>query len=71
MAPSSEDSVPTPSVPSPSLASAFLVTQSTFIAAATLLVLARVYVRSIIVKNVGLDDFFIVVALVDSLATNK
>lgn len=40
----------------------YLVTQSRFVAIATLLVLARVYVRVIVVKQFGLDDAVIVLA---------
>ena len=64
------DSAPTSSIPSPSATSTFLATQSAFIGVATLLVVARIYVRSVIIKNVGLDDFFVVVALVESLIAN-
>ncbi|KAL8747804.1 MAG: hypothetical protein Q9190_000348 [Brigantiaea leucoxantha] len=40
----------------------YLITQSTFVAIATLLVLTRVYVRSIVVKKFGFDDAVIVLA---------
>lgn len=48
---------------------AYLATQSTFVAIATLLVLIRVYVRTIVVKKFGLDDAIIVLALVCTLFT--
>lgn len=48
---------------------AYLATQSTFVAIATLLVLIRVYVRTIIVKKFGLDDAVIVLALVCTIFT--
>lgn len=38
--------------------------QTVLIAIATALVVLRLYVRSKIIRNVGLDDFFIVFALV-------
>ena len=38
--------------------------QTVFIAIATALVVLRLYVRSNVVRNLGLDDFFIVFALV-------
>lgn len=46
---------------------AYLATQSTFVAIATLLVLIRVYVRTVVVKSIGLDDAVIVLALILSL----
>ena len=49
---------------------AYLATQSTFVAIATLLILIRVYVRTIVVKKFGLDDAVIVLALVSTLFTN-
>lgn len=49
---------------------AYLATQSTFVAIATLLVLIRVYVRTVVVKSIGLDDAVIVLALVCTFFTN-
>lgn len=49
---------------------AYLATQSTFVAIAALLVVTRVYVRTIVVKKFGLDDAVIVLALVNTLLTN-
>ena len=46
------------------VASGWLAAQSTFVAIAALLVFVRIYVRSIIIKKVGLDDILIVIALV-------
>lgn len=46
---------------------AYLATQSIFVAIATLLVLTRVYVKTIVVKKFGLDDAVIVLALVSIL----
>lgn len=43
-----------------------LVLQSVLVAMATALVVARLYVRSMILKSVGLDEVFIVIALVSS-----
>ena len=43
-----------------------IVLQSVFVAIATVLVVARLYVRSMILKSVGLDELFIVIALVSS-----
>lgn len=48
----------------------YLATQSTFVAIAALLVVIRVYVRTIVVKKFGLDDAVIVLALVNTLLTN-
>lgn len=45
---------------------AYLVTQSTFVAIASLLVFIRVYVRTVVVKRFGLDDAVIVLALVST-----
>lgn len=53
--------------PSDKRGTAYLVIQSTFVAIATLLILIRVYVRIVVVRNFGLDDTFIVLALVSSL----
>ena len=65
MAWSDNVSAPAMIAPSFSASSAFLAIQSISIAVGTLLVLARVYVRSSIIKNIGLDDFFIVIGLVN------
>lgn len=65
MAPSTEDSALSLITPSPNATTAFLAVQSSFLAVATLSVLARFYVRSTIIKNIGLDDIFIVIGLVD------
>lgn len=46
---------------------AYLATQSIFVAIATLLVVTRVYVKTIVVKKLGLDDAVIVLALILSL----
>lgn len=46
---------------------AYLATQSIFVAIATLLVVTRVYVKTIVVKKFGLDDAVIVLALILSL----
>ena len=43
-----------------------IVLQSVFVAIATVLVVARLYVRSMILKSVGLDELFIIIALVSS-----
>ena len=43
-----------------------LVLQSVLLGIATALVVARLYVRSMILKSVGLDEVFIVIALVSS-----
>ena len=48
----------------------YIATQSTFVAIAALLVFARVYVRTFIVKKFGLDDAVIVLALVSVIFTN-
>lgn len=48
---------------------AYLATQSTFVTIATLLVLMRIYVRTIVVKKFGLDDTIIVLALVSIFFT--
>ncbi len=45
---------------------AIIVLQSVLVAIATALVVARLYVRSMILKSVGLDEVFIVIALVSS-----
>ena len=45
----------------------YLVTQSISVAIATLLVLTRVYVKTIVVQKFGLDDSVIVLALVSIL----
>ena len=45
---------------------AIIVLQSVLLAIATTLVVARLYVRSMILKSVGLDEVFIVIALVSS-----
>lgn len=45
--------------------SVWLATQSTSVAIGTLLVLTRIYIRSIIIKKIGLDDMFIVIGLVN------
>ncbi|KAF6224620.1 hypothetical protein HO173_012963 [Letharia columbiana] len=47
--------------------SVWLATQSTSVAIGTLLVLTRIYIRSIIIKKIGLDDMFIVIGLVIAL----
>lgn len=46
---------------------AYLATQSIFVAIATILVLTRVCVRTIVVKKFGLDDAVIILALVSIL----
>lgn len=51
-------------IPRPLEASAFLATQSVAIVVATLVVIARIYVRSVVLKNVGLDDLFVVISLI-------
>lgn len=56
--------------PSSNGGNAYLATQSTFVAIATLLVLTRVYVRTIVVKQFGLDDAVIVLAVVSIISTN-
>lgn len=43
-----------------------LVTETIFVVLGTILVLARLYVRSHILKSLGLDDLFIVLGLVNS-----
>ena len=43
-----------------------LVLQSVLLGIATALVVARLYVRSMILKSVGLDEVFIIIALVSS-----
>ena len=45
---------------------AIIVLQSVLVGIATALVIARLYVRSRILKSVGLDELFIVIALVSS-----
>ena len=45
---------------------AIIVLQSVLVVIATTLVMARLYVRSMILKSVGLDELFIVIALVSS-----
>lgn len=45
---------------------AIIVLQSVLVIIATVLVVARLYVRSVILKSVGLDELFIVIALVSS-----
>lgn len=45
---------------------AYLVTQSTFVAIASLLVFIRVYVRTVLVKRFGIDDVVIILALVST-----
>ena len=47
----------------------YLITQSTFVAIATLLVLTRVHVRSLVVKKFGFDDAIIVLAWVSLSAS--
>ena len=44
-----------------------IVLQSVLVVIATTLVVARLYVRSVILKSVGLDDLFMVIALVSSV----
>ena len=46
---------------------AYLVAQSVIVAIATLLVLTRVYVKTIVVQKFGLDDAVIILALVSIL----
>lgn len=59
----SSSQAPPSSDPSPKKGGVnYLITQSTFVAIATLLVLTRVYVRAIVVKKFGLDDAVIVLA---------
>ena len=43
-----------------------IVLQSVLVTIATTLVVLRLYVRSMILKSVGLDDLFIVIALVST-----
>ena len=50
---------------------AIIVLQSVLVAIATVLVIARLYVRSIILKSVGLDEAFIVIALVSSASAGS
>jgi hypothetical protein len=45
-------------------ASGLIYLQTVFIAVATALVVLRLYVRSNVIRNLGLDDFFIVFGLV-------
>lgn len=45
---------------------ALIVLQSVLLGIATALVVARLYVRSMILKSVGLDELFIIIALVSS-----
>ena len=45
---------------------AIIVLQSVLVVVATILVVARLYVRSVILKSVGLDELFIIIALVSS-----
>ena len=47
---------------------AYLAIQSTTLAIATLLVLVRVFVRTIVVKKFGLDDTVVVLALVSAIS---
>ena len=44
---------------------AYIATQSTFVAIATLVVLIRIYVRTFVVKKFGLDDAAISLAMVN------
>lgn len=64
MAPASNDAPPSSSGAKSKVASAWLATQSTCVAIGTLLVLTRIYVRSIIVRKLGLDDILIAISLV-------
>ena len=64
MAWSNDVSAPALILPSTNESSAFLAIQSTIVGVATLLVLARIYVRSAIIKNAGLDDLLIIIGLV-------
>lgn len=66
MAWSNKVSAPAIILPSTNESAAFLAIQSTFVGVATLLVLARIYVRSTIIKNAGVDDLFIVIGLVSN-----
>ena len=43
---------------------AFIIIEAVLVAIATALVFARLYVRQFILRSIGLDDLFIVVALV-------
>lgn len=49
--------------------SAYIATQSIFVAIATLVVFVRIYVRSFVVKKFGIDDAAVVLALVSILVT--
>ena len=66
---------PNPPLPSPpkygdhNRGSSILVTETIFVAIGTVLVLARLYVRSRIIRSLGLDDLFIVLGLVESSQT--
>lgn len=53
------------------VASGWLAAQSTFVAIGALLVFTRIYVRSIIIKKIGLDDILIVIALVNDPTQQK
>ena len=48
-----------------------IVLQSVLLGIATALVVARLYVRSMILKSVGLDEIFIIIALVSSANTGR
>lgn len=48
---------------------AYIATQSTLVAVATLLVLIRVFVRAIVIKHFGIDDAIILLALPNVLFT--
>lgn len=67
---------PNPPLPSPpadgdrNRGSSILITETIFVAIATFLVLARLYVRSHIIRSLGLDDLFIVIGLVESPPKN-
>ena len=50
---------------------AIIVLQSVLLAIATALVVARLYVRSMILKSIGLDEVFIVIALVSSVSAGE
>lgn len=50
---------------------AFTIVEALFLAIATLLVSLRVYVRTMIVRGYGLDDTFMVLALVSAVVINR
>ena len=46
--------------------SSIMITETIFVAIGTVLVLARLYVRSRVIKSLGLDDLLIVLGLVET-----